>query len=184
MLLSDAHRARYQQYYATKTPRVRPHQWQPLVDALVTDLAATSVLDYGCGQEANLARYASYPVENYDPGVPAWAQEPLPADLVVCVHVLEHVEDACLEAVITDMLSLATRAMLLLVSCEPSTKLLPDNTPWHTCVHHGSWWAQLVSATVALYCPEWRRTALPSHLYTATPKEFGCLLVQKDSRHG
>jgi hypothetical protein len=180
MLLSDAHQLRYERYYATKLPRVRRHAWHGLVDALVADLGATSVLDYGCGQEGNLARYAAYPVANYDPGVPEWAIGTQPVDLVVCHHVLEHIEEACLEAVVLDLLGLVRQAVLLLISCEPSTKTLPDGTPWHTCVHLGDWWAIVLQQIVTLYGLPFHLWELPRHLYHETPTEFGCLLVRKD----
>jgi hypothetical protein len=26
------------------------------------------------------------------------------------------------------------------ISCEASSKILPDGTPWHTCVRPAEWW--------------------------------------------
>ena len=141
MLITPRHRQRYQQYYAAPDRCVvRPHAWQPVVDQLVVTLGAASVLDYGCGVAGNLARYAGYPVQQYDPGVPAFRQRPEPADLVVCVHVLEHVARWCLNAVLQDMRALTLRAIYCVVSCRPSTKMLPDDTPWHTIVEAPGWW--------------------------------------------
>lgn len=180
MLISDAHQLRYERYYAMKLPRVRRHAWHALVDNLVMALGAMSVLDYGCGLEGNLAHYAGYPVANYDPGVMAWAQRPQPADLVVCHHVLEHVEPSCLEAVVLDLLGLARTAVLLLVSCESSTKELLDGTRWHTCVHPGDWWAQIFGQTLTCYGLPFQRYTLPLQLYQEISTEYGCLLVRKE----
>ena len=141
MLISDHHRVLYQQYYAAHPPCVlRPHRWQPLVERLVQATGALSILDYGCGPAANLARFAPWLVHNYDPGVPEFAGAPAPADLVVCMHALEHVEPDCLGAVLAHLRVCTSGYVLVVVSCQSSTKLLPDGTPWHTCVHNGAWW--------------------------------------------
>jgi hypothetical protein len=79
-------------------------------------------------------------VADYDPGVPGIDAPPSPADLVVSIHALEHVERDRLPAVIRHMESLAVRGLLVVVSLEPSTKLLPDGSPWHSIVEPREWW--------------------------------------------
>ena len=183
-LLSPAHQARYAAYYVQHSPQVRAPRWLPLVDHYVAALGATSVLDYGCGLEGNLAQHAAYPVINYDPGVPAWAVRPgNKADLVVCCHVLEHVEEPCLDAVLADLLWYARKAVVLIVSCAPSTKILPDGTPWHTCVHEVAWWEQILLDTITLSGIALQYDMLPSQLYQTMPTEFGCVL-SKEVRYG
>ena len=75
-----------------------------------------------------------------------YAALPQPADLVVCWHVLEHVEPDCLAAVLAHIQRLADQAILCAVSCAPSTKVLPDGTPWHTLVQPPTWWAGTLGA--------------------------------------
>lgn len=137
---SDEHIAQYRQHYAVETPRLRGHRWQATVDALATESGAQSVLDYGCGQGARLLPCPGVALARYDPGVPAWATEPVPADLVVCLHALEHVEPGCIHAVLRHLWSLTLRLALVVASCQPSSKRLPDGTPWHTLVRPPQWW--------------------------------------------
>ena len=142
---SEHHIAQYRQYYEERLPRLRPHRWQAHVEQLAADIEARSVLDYGCSEGGNLARFSSLPVVCYDPGISKWAGDPEPADLVVCLHVLEHVELGYVHAVLRHLWSLAQRAALLVVSCQPSTKCLPDGTPWHTLVRPPEWWEAYLS---------------------------------------
>ena len=166
---SPAHIARYEAHYAQHPPRERPHRWQNIVERLAQGVGATSVLDYGCGPLANLARFSALPVMSYDPAVPAYAAEPRPADLVVCMHMLEHVEPEYITAVLAHVWSLTRMAALVTVSCQPSTKYLPDGTPWHSFINPPCWWADRL-ATLAMpgTCE-----ALP----VERPEvEYGCLL--------
>ena len=146
---SSAHIALYRQHYATVTPRVLAPRWLSLVERLVVELHADSVLDYGCGQVANLAQHASMPVRSYDPAVPAYAAEPESADLVVCMHMLEHVEPGYVPATLLHLWSLADKAALVMVSCQPSTKVLPDGSPWHAFIQSPHWWAETLTDVLA-----------------------------------
>ena len=175
MLLSDHHRWQYAQYYQAKAlPPLRPHAWQHLVNALVagSGIPPWSVLDYGCGPQAALHHFATYPVQNYDPAIPDYVRPPQPADLVVCWHVLEHVEPECLGAVLAHIQGLAQQAILCAVSCEPSTKVLPDGSPWHTVVQSPKWWGQ----TLEQAWPPWRVKQL---LTPETLREYQAVWVKQ-----
>ena len=166
---SPTHLALYAAHYAQHPPRERPHRWQAMVEHVAQEVGATTILDYGCGPAANLARFSAVPVVSYDPAVPVYAEEPAPADLVVCMHMLEHVEPAHVTAVLRHLWSLARVAALVTVSCQPSTKQLPDGTPWHSFVKPPHWWATILAALATPGTCE----ALPVE---RPGLEYGCLL--------
>ena len=138
--ISSQHQARYRAYYATYTGRLKPSPWIPAVRAVAWQYQATSILDYGCGPVEKLAFYADLPVRGYDPGIQDLAALPDSADVVICLHTLEHIEEEKLPGIMSHLASLAHRALFLVVSCQVSTKVLPDGLPWHSLVKPGEWW--------------------------------------------
>ena len=167
---SPEHIALYEAHYTTVTPRMRPPRWLPMAEQIATEARATSLLDYGCGPVANLATFfLGLPVINYDPAVPAYADEPGLADVVVCMHVLEHIEPEHVTAVLLHLWSLARKAALVMVSCQPSTKVLPDGSPWHSFIKPPSWWAE----TFEVLATPGTCEALP---VDRPGLEYGCLL--------
>lgn len=154
MVISPAHAARYRAHYAARGPfpepqRMRQHPWHSAIVALHDEVQAASVLDYGCGPWLQLQRSLPFQVTSYDPGVPGCDLEPSHEpwqkfDLVVCSHTLEHVERGCAGVVIADLYLRTAKALLLVVSLEPSTKVLPDGTAWHTVVEPAAYWRDLL----------------------------------------
>jgi hypothetical protein len=144
-MISAYHKQQYRDYYAARTIAPSPNQWLVRVEQLAADLKVESIIDYGCGAARSFSSFCSLPVANYDPGIPEFSVVPPPADLVVSIHMLEHVEPQYVDCVIAHMFSLARKAVLLVVSCEPSTKTLPDGSPWHSFVMPAHRWADKLS---------------------------------------
>ena len=140
MLISDRHRSLYEQYFAELSFEAKPSRWQRTVEELARFTGSESVLDYGCGIMALLSKFSDLSITNYDPGVPEYAALPEPADLVVCLDVIEHVEPKYTDAVLEHVISLAKKALLLTISTQESSKLLPDGSPWHCFVKDADWW--------------------------------------------
>ncbi len=140
-MASEQHLSLYRQYYAARpTPERTPSRWLWYVEILAKTLGVETVIDYGCGVARGLSLSRHLKVYDYDPGVIGFETVPSPQGLVCCIHALEHVEPHTLYDTIAHIESLATRAVLLVVSTKESTKTLPDGSPWHTCVRPVEWW--------------------------------------------
>lgn len=111
-------------------------------------LRPRSVLDYGCGQSRLLEQLnLGYPAElvHYDPAIPKWAEKPdTVADLLICVDVLEHVEEQDLDRVMADMASLCRNAMII-VDTRPASAILPDGRNAHVTLRPHAWWRERLS---------------------------------------
>lgn len=116
-------------------------RWAPLVLELVPQLGATDVLDYGCGKQT-LAGMISHvvPCLGYDPAIEHLSARPVPADLVTCTDVMEHVEPEHIDAVLDDIASLARKAALFVISLERGGRKLPDGRYAHLSVRPAKWW--------------------------------------------
>ena len=141
--ISDEHKKAYAMYYANRgTPRAtRP---PPLVNemaALADKIGAETIIDYGCGAARALSTFMELPVTDFDPAIPECDAWPEKADLVVCNHMLEHVENELyLTHVFNDLFRLSRKGLYIGISTERSTKMLPTGTPWHTLVRPKEWW--------------------------------------------
>lgn len=121
--------------YGSKVKPLRIHEiteWQK-------KLKAKTLLDYGCGKGV-LGQFVK-DVHSYDPAIPKFAALPPPADLLVCVDVLEHVEPECLDQVLDHMQSLSKLGAYIIIGTRPdSGKLLPDGRNPHLIIEVAEWW--------------------------------------------
>lgn len=116
----------------------------PLVKRLMESMNARSVSDYGAGKcnlrntlsQLGVAGFDYYP---YDPAFPHYG-EPRPADLVVCIDVLEHVEEAYLDTVLADLRDILRRVILLSIHTGPAMKVLSDGRNAHIIQQPAAWW--------------------------------------------
>ena len=88
----------------------------PMVSELVNANQVTSLLDYGCGLgqlsnrlELNDNIKANFSNFNYDPALPEFSAKPEPAEMVICLDVLDVVEDECVDSVLDDLVSLTDK---------------------------------------------------------------------------
>jgi predicted TPR repeat methyltransferase len=105
-----------------------------------------SILDYGCGQGLLSQRIGNLvTVVNYDPGIPAYTHLPLPADLVVCADVLEHIEPECLHHVLTHIHSVTVNVAFFTICSIASKSTFPDGQNLHLIQQDQSWWLDQLS---------------------------------------
>ncbi len=104
-------------------------------------------IDYGCGQaqawtEHRLQKLFDLDgVTRYDPGIVKFSKKPqVPADLVLCIDVLEHVPEECVDEVLEEISSLSKKVIFFNISTRLSTKILTDGSNAHATVKPREWW--------------------------------------------
>jgi hypothetical protein len=116
------------------------HRKVDAVLELMGEHDAENVLDYGCGKGTLAAALPGIDIREYDPAIPGKDEAPQPADIVVCLDVLEHVEPDLLDNVLTDIQRLARKAVLLTIATRPSTQTLADGRNAHLIQEDAAWW--------------------------------------------
>jgi len=113
------------------------------------ELGAATILDYGCGEgtlrKALHKARVSQEVYEWDPAIPKRNRRmPLPADLVVCTDVLEHVEPDKLDNSLKHLYALTRMGCYLAIATRPANQLMPDGSNAHRTIEDGIWWTELV----------------------------------------
>lgn len=139
MLITDSYRKLNSDLHAGGNYGRHGDKWAAHVEQLVQQYDAATVLDYGCGQ-GSLARALGEIVSEYDPAISEKASPPLPADLVVCTDVLEHIEPDCLEDVLDDLRALTRKACFVVIATRPAQKFLADGRNAHLIVEPTDFW--------------------------------------------
>lgn len=120
-------------------------KWASTVVKLAREIRAASVLDYGCGTGALIARVKVQALEldvrEFDPAVIGKDDIPVdPADLVTCIDVLEHIEPEYLDNVLDDLGRLTQQTGFFSIHTGPAMKVLADGRNAHLIQEPSSWW--------------------------------------------
>ena len=146
MLISDDYRKQQEAMHASKKINygTAAASYGEAVGEMVDLMEIDHLLDYGCGHnlslKENLAPTRAFTYQCYDPGVPDYAESPIPAEMVVCIDVLEHIEPECLEDVLDHLESLTERVLFVTVHTGPAGKILPDGRNAHLIQKPPEWW--------------------------------------------
>ncbi len=124
-------------------------KWSEHVLRIAGKLQTRDILDYGCGKQT-LQKNIPFPIKQYDPCMIGFTDAPVPADIVVCGDVLEHIEPECLDDVLDDLKRLTLRAILLTVATRPAAKFLPDGRNAHLIQESSQWWLPKILARFEL----------------------------------
>jgi len=114
------------------------------ISQIVDKAQIDHLLDYGCGSRLSLTESLKperkFKYQCYDPGVEKYADDPIPADMVVCCDVLEHIEPEYLEDVLDHLQELTEHILFCSIHTGPAGKRLPDGRNAHLTQQPMSWW--------------------------------------------
>ena len=118
--------------------------YAPIISGIINKMGVQHVLDYGCGEGVFLYKYLKadhkLKYQAYDPGVSRFSKRPVPAEMVCCIDVLEHIEPEYLDNVLDDLCSLTEAIAFLSITMAPALKTLPDGRNAHLIVEPMKWW--------------------------------------------
>lgn len=119
------------------------HRHAYLVAGIARLERCSTILDYGCGKGTigNLLRDSGHKISEYDPGVPAKSARPQPAELVICLDVMEHIEPPCFDAVMDDLAKLSIKRLFVDIALKfTKSRWLSDGRNSHLIVNDEQWW--------------------------------------------
>lgn len=114
------------------------------VARIIGEWRIKTVLDYGCGKGELQRRFDGKlcQVRGYDPCVLPYSGTPQPAELLVSIAALEHVEPEHVDAVLDHMAELTEKMAFITVACVPSMHTLSDGRNAHATIRPRDWWVK------------------------------------------
>lgn len=116
----------------------------PMIATIVKSAGISSISDYGAGKMNLLKGLKEFGITDidyrpYDPVFPNYGR-PLPADLVCCIDVLEHIEYDFLDKVLQELFDITTDVGFFSIHTGPAKKFLSDGRNAHLIQQPASWW--------------------------------------------
>ncbi len=121
------------------------HSWVGNVREFARQTGCDSILDYGCGKGQLRKLLPEYDVREYDPAIEKHAADPEPADMLVCIDVMEHIEPECLDDVLEHMSSKTLKNAFITISLLPAQKTLEDGRNAHILLKPYIWWLEALT---------------------------------------
>lgn len=143
MLITPEYQKQQEQLHQNPNYGVASLQYAELVSSICNTLQVQHLLDYGAGKcrlFQNLKADHAMKLQAYDPGVPKLSTPPVPAEMVTCIDVLEHIEPDLLDNVLDDLARLTEAVILVTVHTGPAVKVLPDGRNAHLTQKPIEWW--------------------------------------------
>ena len=144
MLISPSYQAQQEKLHQTRNYGTTAEKYGATISEMVNMMGVKEVLDYGCGSLRSLMRTFKpdheCKVQCYDPGVPEYAELPKPAEMVVSIDVLEHIEPEYIEDVLDHLEELTQKVLFATVHLGPASKKLSDGRNAHLIQKPQEWW--------------------------------------------
>jgi hypothetical protein len=145
---------------ATKFHAVNPEHWvgEALAEykhdifSIIKENNIKSILDYGCGKAKfhpllfNNIKLPGSPMDinitPYDPAVPQYSNKPNDKyDLVLCIDVMEHIQEDKVDEVLQDIFNYSNRVFLT-ITCYEATQVLTNGKNAHYTIKEPDWWKE------------------------------------------
>lgn len=143
VLISDNYRSQQEKLHENPNYGVASIQYAELVSSICNTLEVQHLLDYGAGKcrlFQHLKVDHKMKLQAYDPGVPKLSAPPVPAEMVACIDVLEHIEPEYLDEVLDDLTRLTEAVAVLTIHTGPAAKTLADGRNAHLTQQPMEWW--------------------------------------------
>ncbi len=134
MSLFSAKHIQFQKQVHEECPAygVASQVFAPMVSELINANQVKTLLDYGSGQGSvpqNLELNHRIDVQLYDPAIEKFEDSPNPAEMVICLDVLDAVEPECIDAILDDIKRLTNKIAFLSINTKVREDLqVPDAT--------------------------------------------------------
>ena len=147
MFCSPSYREQQEKLHATGEYGVTAKKYGSLISQIIDKLEIDHLLDYGCGSNLSLTKGLTatreFSYQAYDPGVPEYSGDPVPAQLVTCIDVLEHIEPNYLIDVLDHLETLTETVLFSSIHSGPAGKFLEDGRNAHLTQQPYQWWLPL-----------------------------------------
>jgi len=119
MLISEEHRSsETKKHISDPDYGGEAIQYADHISTMINAMQIDDVLDYGAGKgelHRHLALDHEVALHLYDPAIKKIADLPEPHDLVLCINVLEHVEEDSVQEVLDDIMRCAKQCLFLVI---------------------------------------------------------------------
>ena len=120
MLISEEHRsAETRRHISDPEYGGEAIAWAQQISTIINAIQCDTALDYGAGK-GELHRHLELDhrvaVHLYDPAIPAISHAPEPQEIVLCINVLDHVEEASIDAVLDDLKRCTQRTIFMVLN--------------------------------------------------------------------
>lgn len=110
------------------------------INNLIIKYSPKEILDYGCGKGSLAEMFPTQNWKQYELGIKSKDIPPSPAEAVVCLDVLEHVELNYINLVLKHLRELTKRILFCTITFLPSNKILPAGRNAHILIKSKDWW--------------------------------------------
>jgi len=128
---------------------------------LIKENNVKTILDYGCGKAKfhsilfNNKKVPGSPmgieISKYDPAVVEYASKPNGTyDLVLCIDVMEHIQEDKVDEVLKDIFSYSNNVFLT-ITCYPANQVLLNGKNAHYTIKEPEWWQEKLKPYVGNY---------------------------------